>query len=55
MEWIDNLKSAVKLLLSFGIVLVLALALGAGALWSMARINTASGQLSSNALPGGGR
>nr|WP_308410540.1 MCP four helix bundle domain-containing protein [Janthinobacterium sp. ROICE36] len=46
-----DLKIATKLILSFGAVLVLTAALGVSAIFSMARINSASTDLSTNSMP----
>ena len=51
MKWFLDLKIATKLILSFGAVLVLTAALGVSAIFSMARINTASTDLSVNWMP----
>jgi methyl-accepting chemotaxis protein len=51
MNWFNNMKIAGKLLAGFALVLLLTLALGVGALWSMARMDHASDQLSNNSLP----
>ncbi|MCL6484495.1 MAG: MCP four helix bundle domain-containing protein, partial [Janthinobacterium lividum] len=48
MKWFFDLKIATKLILSFGAVLLLTAALGVSAIFSMARINTASTDLSAN-------
>ena len=51
MKWFFDLKIATKLILSFGAVLLLTAALGVSAIFSMARINTASTDLSDNWMP----
>ncbi|KAB8059866.1 HAMP domain-containing protein [Janthinobacterium sp. FT14W] len=51
MKWFFDLKIATKLILSFGAVLLLTAALGVSAIFSMARINTASTDLSANWMP----
>ncbi|TNC76297.1 HAMP domain-containing protein [Janthinobacterium lividum] len=51
MKWFFDLKIATKLILSFGGVLLLTAALGVSAILSMARINTASTDLSDNWMP----
>ncbi|APA67001.1 methyl-accepting chemotaxis protein [Janthinobacterium sp. 1_2014MBL_MicDiv] len=51
MKWFLDLKIATKLILSFGAVLLLTAALGVSAIFSMARINTASTDLSANWMP----
>ena len=51
MKWFFDLKIATKLILSFGAVLLLTAALGVSAIFSMARINTASTDLSTNWMP----
>ena len=51
MKWFFDLKIATKLILSFGAVLLLTAALGVSAIFSMARINDASTDLSSNWMP----
>ena len=51
MKWFFDLRIATKLILSFGAVLVLTAALGVSAIFSMARINEASTDLSANWMP----
>ncbi|WP_426071394.1 methyl-accepting chemotaxis protein [Janthinobacterium sp. DSP2-3-3] len=51
MKWFFDLKIATKLILSFGAVLLLTAALGVSAIFSMARINTASTDLADNWMP----
>eukprot|EP01133_Synstelium_polycarpum_P016045 gene16045-19094_t len=51
MKWFFDLKIATKLILSFGAVLLLTAALGVSAIFSMARINDASTDLSANWMP----
>lgn len=51
MKWFFDLKIATKLVLSFGAVLLLTAALGVSAIFSMARTNTASMDLSDNWMP----
>lgn len=51
MRSFNNLKIATKLMLSFGMVLVLTLALGANALLSMARMERANNELSVKWMP----
>ena len=51
MKWFENMKIAGKLALSFGVVLLLAAAMGAFALLSMSRMDDASDELSKNWLP----
>jgi len=51
MQWFNHLRIAAKLALSFGAVLLLALSVGACALWSMARMDDAADELSANWLP----
>ena len=51
MKWFFDLKIATKLILSFGAVLLLTAALGVSAIFSMARINEASTDLSDNWMP----
>jgi methyl-accepting chemotaxis protein len=51
MKWFFDLKIATKLILSFGAVLLLTAALGVSAIFSMARINAASTDLSANWMP----
>ena len=51
MKWFYDLKIATKLILSFGAVLLLTAALGVSAIFSMARINDASTDLSANWMP----
>lgn len=51
MKWFFDLKIATKLILSFGAVLLLTAALGGSAIFSMARTNTASMDLSDNWMP----
>ena len=52
MQSLSNLKIAARLLLSFGLVLLLTLALGGYALWSMARIDHVADALSAKWVPG---
>ncbi|NHQ94319.1 methyl-accepting chemotaxis protein [Janthinobacterium lividum] len=51
MKWFFDLKIATKLILSFGAVLLLTATLGVSAIFSMARINAASTDLSDNWMP----
>ena len=51
MQWFNNMRIAGKLALSFGVVLLLAAAMGAFALLSMSRMDDASDELSKNWLP----
>ncbi|MGK5078178.1 methyl-accepting chemotaxis protein [Janthinobacterium sp. HLX7-2] len=51
MKWFFDLKIATKLILTFGAVLLLTVALGVSAIFSMARLNDASTKLSDNWLP----
>jgi methyl-accepting chemotaxis protein len=51
MKWFYDLKIATKLIVSFGAVLLLTAFLGVSAILSMARINVASTDLSTNWMP----
>ncbi|CDG81577.1 methyl-accepting chemotaxis protein [Janthinobacterium agaricidamnosum] len=51
MKWFLDLKIATKLILSFSAVLVLTVILGVSGIMSMARINSASTELSSDWMP----
>jgi hypothetical protein len=51
MQWFFDLNIATKLILSFGVVLLLTAALGVAAIFFMARIHTASMDLSANWMP----
>jgi len=51
MKWFYDLKIATKLIVSFGVVLLLTLAMGASGIYSMGKVNQASTDLAENWLP----
>ncbi|SFL48680.1 methyl-accepting chemotaxis protein [Rugamonas rubra] len=51
MSWFYDLKIATKLLLSFGVVLLLSLVMGVAGIVSMGRIDAASNELADNWMP----
>ena len=51
MKWFYDLKIATKLIVSFGVVLLLTLVLGVASMVSMARVNQASDDLAGNWMP----
>ncbi|MGV7206920.1 methyl-accepting chemotaxis protein [Oxalobacteraceae bacterium A2-2] len=52
MRWFYDLKIATKLFVAFGLVLLLTLAMGVSAIYSMGRVNQASRDLSQDWMPG---
>ena len=51
MQWFNNMKIAARLMLAFGVVLLLTLSVGACSLWSMMRMDDAANDLAANWLP----
>nr|WP_315213951.1 methyl-accepting chemotaxis protein [uncultured Duganella sp.] len=51
MKWFYDLKIATKLIVSFGVVLLLTAVMGVAAMLSMARVNQASDELAANWMP----
>jgi len=51
MKWFYDLKIATKLIVSFGAVLLLTLAMGVSGIYSMSRVNQASSDIAENWMP----
>jgi methyl-accepting chemotaxis protein len=51
MKWFYDLKIATKLIVSFGVVLLLTLAMGVSGIYSMSKVNQASTDLAENWMP----